>query len=161
MRAGRQLDAPGVRELPRLAALRRGRRCGKQPLGRTVARDGVLPERLFLGRREQHRDFRGQVAVERVLPEALHEGLDGEDVRRFPGAQAFGLPSPVEFRPQELRQAPVGGDDRESRRMPGCKPRKKLGFFEAREIAMHVPNHIGRVARRMSYVGESWRFLRL
>jgi hypothetical protein len=41
------------------------------------------------------------------------------------------------------------------------KSRQQLGFFQAGQVAMHDRNHIGRVARRMSYAGKGWCFLRL
>ena len=81
--AGR--DAPLVHQAPGVAALRRRLRDDQE----LAFPEDFLPEVLLLCGCEEERQRFAKLGIERVFPEALDEGVEGQDVGRFPNRERF------------------------------------------------------------------------
>ncbi len=109
---------------PRLAALRRGLGDGQE----IALREDVLPDRLFLRRAEKQRQGVAIARVQRLLPQPLDEGAEGQDVGRFPHREALLRLEGVEMRHQRLRKAPVGRYYGDAGGVPFCEAREEIGL---------------------------------
>ena len=69
-------DAPLVREPPGFAAVRSGARHGEEQLAPLARTDRDLPQLLFLRAGKQQRKLCGDIGVQRLLVDALHEGAE-------------------------------------------------------------------------------------
>ncbi len=124
-------DPPLVEEPPGVAAMQ-CRRFGKQQvLPFTGRSDHFLPQQLLLRRREEKRELVAELGVERVFPQPLDEGAEGQDVGRFPDRQPLPDLKGVEFGGQGLGKAPVGRDHRDARGVAFRQPLEQLHDFVA------------------------------
>jgi hypothetical protein len=119
-----------VDEAPGVAALRGGLRHDEEP----ARREDALPEVLLLRWREEERQLRAAHfsyrGIERVLPQPLDEGAEGQDVGRFPGGEAARELVVVEFQRQAVREALVRRNHRDPRRMAFSEAREEFGFLK-------------------------------
>jgi hypothetical protein len=108
-------QAPGVGEPPRLARDRGRLGNGEEHIAGVGLADGRLPQRLFLGRREQDREPRGVAGIERVAVGTLDEGGKRQDVCGGPGGFAGRGLARVVLARQVRREPAIRGDDRAPR----------------------------------------------
>ena len=87
---------------------------------------------LLLTRREEERQRFAQVGVKRVLPQALDERAEGQDVGGFPDGETLGDLHFVEFRHQRLRQALVGRDHGHAGGVAFDQAREEIGLGKER-----------------------------
>ena len=127
-------DAPLVRELPGLAAVRRGARRSKERFAPLAGANGRLPQFLFLRAGEEQRKLRGNIGVKRIFVESLDESAEWKNVRGFPDREAgCGLPI-VEFARKCLREAPVRRHDGNSFGMSSGETREELALLHCWEF---------------------------
>ncbi len=143
----RPLDAPGMGEIPRLGGERRGGRHREQPTVPAARVHRFLPEERCRRRREEPRKRPAALREKRLLVAALHEGAEGEDVRRFPGAASGGEPVRVELRLQGLGEPGVGREDRDLRGVALGEAGEKRVLREGLERVRHDASIIGRAPR--------------
>jgi hypothetical protein len=124
-------DAPLVHEAPRFAALRGRARDDEEP----AFLEDLLPQVLLLRLGEEQRQGLAQVGIERVLPQALDEGAEREDVRRLPDGQVFPGLKVIEPRHERLREALVRRDDRDPLGMALLQAGEKIGGGKRRRHA--------------------------
>ena len=134
---GVERKAPSLDELPRCLALR-GRGCrGELRQGMARGMDRLFPQEPLLGLGKHDGNPRGQIGIERVLPEPFHQAVERKNVGRLPRLQAARELGRGEFRGERLGKSPVGRDDRDARVVAARKPLKQLGFFHASEVPLH------------------------
>ena len=124
-------DPPLVEEPPGVAAMGRCRFSKQQVFPFAGSRNHFLPQQQLLLRRKEKRELVAELGVERVFPQPLDEGAEGQDVRRFPDGKPLPDLKGVEFGGQGLGKAPVGRDHRDARGVAFRQPLEQLHDFVA------------------------------
>ena len=109
---------------PCLAALRRGLRNRQQ----IALRKDVLPHRLLLRGIEKERQIFPIARIERLFPQPLDEGAEGQDVGRFPHREAVLRLERVEMRHQCLRKASVRRYHGDAGGVAFCEAGEEIGL---------------------------------
>jgi hypothetical protein len=81
---------------------------------------------------EEERQRFAKLGIERVFPEALDEGVEGQDVGRFPNREVLLDLEKIELRHERLREALVRRDDGDARRVALLEASEEFCFRERR-----------------------------
>ncbi len=117
---GKAPSAPAMRQP---CARRQARRhsaaaCAGASSAAPSSRSDRLPQLDLLRFGQQQRQRRRELGIQRVLVQPLDQGGQRQDVGALPDGQALVRLPRVELARELLRQAPVGGDHAELRRVP-------------------------------------------